>query len=123
MMAWSEVGADEFVGDVVPHAEFDLLAVEQHQAAVGGQGGVGGQGVQQAGFAAAGFACGEQVLVDDADVDGLAEFVDAHVDRVEHGQHRPGRDGAGGGCGAGHGRFSFARRWRGTSGPAARTVA
>ena len=27
-----EVGADEFVGDVVPHAELDLLAVEQHHA-------------------------------------------------------------------------------------------
>ena len=26
-----EVGADEFVGDVVPHAELDLLAVEQHE--------------------------------------------------------------------------------------------
>ena len=89
-----EVGADEFVGDVVPHAEFDLLAVEQHQPVSGGQGGVGGEGVQQAGFAAAGFACGEQVLVDDADVDGLAEFVDAHVDGVVHGQHRPDRDGA-----------------------------
>ena len=88
-----DVGADELVGDVVPHAELDVLAVEQHQAAVRGQGGVGGDDVQQAGLAAAGFACGEQVLVDDPDVDAVAEFVDADVDRVEHGQHaaRPGR--------------------------------
>ena len=62
---------------------------------------MGGHGVEQAGFAAAGFARGEQVLVDEADVDGLAEFVDAHVDGVEHGQHRPDRDSAV--CGAGHG--------------------
>ena len=87
-----EVGADEFVGDVVPHAEFDLLAVEQHQPGAGGQGGVGGEGVQQPGFAAAGFACGEQVPVDDPDVDGLAEFVDAQVDGVDTwtGPGRPG---------------------------------
>ena len=55
---------------------------------------MGGQGVHQPGFAAAGLACGEQVLVDDADVDRVAEFVDAHVDGVEHGQHRPDRDSA-----------------------------
>ena len=102
-----EVGADEFVGDVVPHAEFDPFAVEQHEPGPGGQGGVGGQGVHQPGFAAAGLARGEQVLVDDADVDGVAEFVDAHVDGVEHGQHRPDRDGARGKSGAGHGGFSF----------------
>ena len=112
-----EVGADEFVGDVVPHAELDLLAVEQHHAAVEGQGDVGGQGVQQAGFAAAGFACGEQVAVDDPDGYGLAEFVAADVDRVEHGQHRPGRDGAGCGCGAGHDGGSPLPEGKGTSGP------
>src|SRR6185437_1277400 len=65
--------------------------------------GGGVHGVQQAGFAAAGFARGEQVLVDQADVEGLAEFVAAHVDRVIHGQHRPDRDSASCGCGAGHG--------------------
>jgi hypothetical protein len=46
---------------------------------------------QQAGFAAAGFACGEQVAVDDADVHGLAEFVDAHVNGIEHRQGWLGR--------------------------------
>ena len=30
-----DVGADELVGDVVPHAELDALAVEQHQPAAG----------------------------------------------------------------------------------------
>ena len=105
-----DVGADEFVGDVIPQAEFDLLGVEQDQAVIGEQGGVGGHGVQQPGFAASGFARGEQVLVDQADVDGLAEFVAAHVDWVEHGQHRPDRDGAGGRCGAGHGGSPSRRR-------------
>ncbi len=103
-----QVGADEFVGDVIPHAEFDLLAVEQHQPGQDGQGRMRGQGVQQPGFAAAGFACGQDVLVDDAGVDRVAEFVDAHVDGVEHGQHRPDRDSARGTGGAGHGGFSFA---------------
>src|SRR5690242_12201019 len=112
-----EVGADEFVGDVVPHAEFDLLAVEQHQPGPGGQGGVRGQGVHQPGFAAAGLARGEQVLVNNLDVDRVAEFVDAHVDGVEHGQRRPDRDGARGKGGAGHEGFSFGRR-RGNPRPA-----
>ena len=116
-MAWVEVGADEFVGDVVPHAEFDLLAVEQHHAAVRGQGDVGGQGVQQAGFAAAGFACGEQVAVDEAEGHGLAEFVAADVDRVVHRQHRPDRDTTRQGCGAGHDGVLLCREGKGTSGP------
>src|SRR6185437_9011842 len=98
----ADVGADEFVGGLVPHAELDVFGVEQHQAAAGGEGGVGGHGVEQAGFAAAGFARGEQVHVDQADVEGLAEFVAAHVDGVVHGQHRPDRDRASCRCGAGH---------------------
>src|SRR6185437_10903516 len=97
----ADVGSDEFVGGLVPHAELDVFGVEQHHPTAGGQGGVGGHGVEQAGFAAAGFARGEQVLVDQADVEGLAEFVAAHVDGVVHGQHRPDRDSAS--CGAGHG--------------------
>ena len=110
-----QVGADEFVGDVVPHAELDPFAVEQHEPGPGGQRGVRGQGVHQPGFAAAGLARGEQVLVDDLDVDGVAEFVDAHVDGVEHGQHRPDRDSARGQSGAGHG-GSPPRGRRGTPG-------
>ena len=81
-----EVGADEFVGEVVPHAELDLLAVEQHEPVADREGGVGGEDVQQPGFAAAGFACGEEVLVDDPDVDGGTEFIGADEDRVVHGQ-------------------------------------
>ena len=90
-----EVGADEFVGEVVPHAELDLLAVEQHDPVADRQGGVGGEGVEQPGFAAAGFACREQVAVDEFGVDGGTEFVDADEDRVVHGKQRPDRDGAG----------------------------
>ena len=91
-----QVGADELVGDLVPHAELDLLAVEQHQAGAGGQGGVRGEGVHQPGLAAAGLPGGEQVLVDDLDVHLGAELVDADEHRVEHGhgQHRPWRQGA-----------------------------
>ena len=69
-----EVGADEFVGDVGPEAEFDFLAVEQHEPGLGGQGGVGCEGVEQAGFAATGFACGQEVPVDGASVDGPPVF-------------------------------------------------
>ena len=57
------------------------------------QGGVGGDDVQQAGFAAAGLAGGEQVPVDDPDIDRLAEFIDAQVDGVIHGQGRADRVG------------------------------
>ena len=41
---------------------------------------------------------------------GLAEFVAADVDRVEHGQHRPDRDSAGEGAGPVMMGFSFAGR-------------
>ena len=112
-----QVGADEFVGDVVPHAELDLLAVEQHHPAVQREGDVGGEGVQQPGFAAAGFTCREQVPVDQADGHGQAEFVAADVDRVVHRQHRPDRDRAGRGRGAGHDGVLLCREARGTSGP------
>ena len=54
-----------------PRAEFDELGVEEAQAGVVAQGGVGGDVVDQAGFAAAGFAADEQVVVDDVEVDGL----------------------------------------------------
>ena len=49
--------------------------------------------VDQAGFAAAGLAAGEDVAVDDPDVDRLTEFIDAQVDGVIHGQGRADRVG------------------------------
>jgi hypothetical protein len=52
------IGADELVGDGVPHAQLDLLAVEQHQPGTGRQRGVGGDGVEEPGFPAARLAAG-----------------------------------------------------------------
>ena len=88
-----EVGSDELVGDVAPHAEFDEFAVEQDESAVHGQGAVGGDAVEEAGFAAAGFSAGEDVAVDEVQVDALAELVDTDEQRVEHRQ--PGMRGHG----------------------------
>lgn len=59
-----EVGADEHFGAGPPEPELDALAVHEPQPAVGGVGGVGGDVVEGAGLARAGFAGGQEVLVD-----------------------------------------------------------
>ena len=58
-----------------------------------GQGGVGANDVEEAGFAAAGFTSGENVVVDQADVDRGAELVDAEEQRVIHREHGTDRNG------------------------------
>src|SRR5205823_10232011 len=83
-----DVRADEHVGDVPPLAKLDAFAVDQTQAAVGGQGEVGDEVVDQAGFPGAGFAADQDVAVDDVEVDGLSELVDAQKHGVEDGQDR-----------------------------------
>ena len=82
-----------------PGAELDLLAVDQDEPAVAGQGAVGDDEVQGVGFAAAGFAAEQHVAFGQVDVDGLAVLVDAQVHGAEDGQrehrHRSGGDGGG----------------------------
>ena len=80
--------ADEPLGAVAPQAEFDALAVDQDQAAVGGQGAVGDDQLQGDGLAAAGFAADEHVPLGEGDFDAAAEFVGAQVDRVPDRQRR-----------------------------------
>jgi hypothetical protein len=82
-----EVGADELVGHIRPVAQLDELAVKQHEAGVTGQGGVCGDQVEQAGLAAAGFATGEQVAVDQLDVDrapnsSMPRWMGSNIDRA-----------------------------------------
>jgi hypothetical protein len=63
--------------------------IDQHLdlwPAVQRQRGVRDEVVQQRGLARAGFATGEDVAVDDRDVDVLAELVDTDERRVEDGQ-------------------------------------
>ena len=74
--------ADEHVGDLAPHAELDPLAVDQHQAHVGAQGGVPDDVVQQDALAAAGFPGDQEVAVGEFDVDRDAVLVQAEEDRL-----------------------------------------
>ena len=80
--------ADEPVGAVAPQPEFDALAVDQDQAAVGGQGAVGDDELQGDGLAAAGFAADEHVPLGEGDLDAVAEFVGAQVDGLPDRQRR-----------------------------------
>jgi len=77
-----DVVADEHVGDRCPRAEFDELAVHQPQPRIGAQRDVGDDRVEQAGLARAGLAPGEQVAVDQGDLDRVAVLVDAERHRV-----------------------------------------
>ena len=81
-------GADEPVGAVAPQAEFDPLAVDQDQAAVGRQGAVGDDELEGDGLAAAGFAADEHVPLGQGDLDPAAQFVGAQVDRFPDRQRR-----------------------------------
>ncbi len=87
----ADAGADEDLGAVAPLAEFDLLAVDQDEPAVGGQRAVGDDEVERVGFPAAGFAAQQHVAFGQVDVDVFAVFVDAQVHRVEHGQREHSR--------------------------------
>ena len=83
--------ADELISAGLPQAELDLLAVDQDELAVVGQGAVGDDQVEAGGFPGAGFAAEQHVAFGQVDVDRLAVFVLAQVDRVEH-RERKGRD-------------------------------
>src|SRR5215472_3376043 len=69
-----------------PGAELDLVAVDQDQAAITRQGAVGDDEVLGAGLARTGFAADQHVAFGQADVDVVAVFVNAQVDRVKDGQ-------------------------------------
>ena len=74
--------ADELVGAVGPQAEFDALAVDEDELAVGGQGAVGDDQLEGDGLAASWFPADEHVPLCEVDVDRVAGFVGAQVDRV-----------------------------------------
>ena len=95
--------ADEPFGAVPPQAELDALAVDQDQAAIGGQRAVGDDQLQGDGLAAAGFPADEHVALGEGDVDLVAHFVGAQV----HGLPDRQRHGAGQGAVRGHHWFSF----------------
>ena len=82
----ADTGSDEDFGAAAPLAELDLLAVDQDELAVGGQGAVRDDEVERVGFPAAGFAAEQHVAFGQVHVDVFAVFVNAQVDRVEHGQ-------------------------------------
>ena len=95
--------ADELIGAGPPHAQLDLLAVDQDELAVMRQRAVRDDQVQPARLARAGFAAEQHVAFGQVDVDVLAVLVAAQVHGVEHGEREGGDRRQRPGIGGSHG--------------------